>query len=212
MKNIVVLFTAVTAMTLLTSCGNKSTKNQSAGNCSVVEKDTVSALTDSMICELKMAHKRSMELYSDEQFYKFAEYVYPQLFKYLKDKSHSASVETEKDKFVDMLITRNDNYWEKTVPTISPNAISYSFAFKDIEFYRKSGSNLFVIYRQQAFYITQSDTIISPDFSYGYAIFLAKYNKWYFLDFKTKDIATILKGDFCQTTIKEIAEETKRLY
>ena len=213
MKYIVALLTTITVVSLFPSCGsNKPEHKQVTSDTTIVQTDTSSVLSDSMICELKMAHKRSMELYKDEQYYKYVEYIYPNLFRYLKDKSHGSSVETEKSKYVDLLIARNDNYWEKVVPTISPNATSYSFVFKEMEYFHKSGKNLFVIYEQQAFYVTNNDTINSQNTNYGYAIFLDKDNKWFFLDSKTKDIENILKGDFSKADIAEIVETTKHLH
>ncbi len=212
MKNIVILFTAIIVITITSSCGNNNAKKGTTLHHScVTKKDTVYVLTDSMVSELKMAYKRSMELYSDEQFYKYVEYIYPHLFKYLKNKSHNTSIEAEKSKYIDMLITRNENFWEKTVPIISTNATSYSFAFKGIEFFCNSDCNLCVIFKRQAFCNTKNGIMKSPDFSYEYAIYLAKYSKWYFLDFATKDIAEILKEDFNQKAINEITEKTNSL-
>ncbi len=212
MKYIVALLAAITVVSLFPSCGsNKPAPKHVVSDTVVAETETDTVLSDSMICELKMAHKRSMELYKDEQYYKYVEYIYPNLFRYLKNKFHSSSVETEKSKYVDLLIARNDNYWEKVVPTISPNASSYSFAFKKVEYFHKSKKNMFVIYKQQAFYVTANDTINSQNTNYGYAIFLDKDNKWFFLDSKTKDIENILKGDFSKADIEDIVEKTKHL-
>ena len=195
----------VVAFSFFYSCNDsKPVSVKHTDSIEVVRKDTAITLSDSMANELKMAHKRSMELFTDEQFNKFVEYIYPQFFRYLKDKSHSASIETEKERYVDLLITRNEKYWEKTINIVAPTTVSYSFKFKNVEYTNGYNNNIIVVFSQQAYYVTGQETIKNPKLDYGFAIYYAKKKSWYFLDYNTKDIANILKYDFDSATIKDI--------
>lgn len=212
MKHIIILLSAIILTSLTLSCAdNKPAEKTAKQNKTYVKKNASVTLTDSLQRELEMAHKRSMELYSDEQFYKFVEYIYPRFFSYLSKKSHSRSAEVEKEKYVDQLLTRNEHYWEKIVSIISPNAVSYKFVFDKIKFVRKSGRNLLIIYSQRACYATPTETVNNPKLNYGYAIFLAGEKKWYFLDFETKHLGDMLKDDFDHISIAETIKEAKKL-
>lgn len=209
---LMILATLVVAIIFCYSCKDTKSKVKPCVTKHIVtKKDTTFTLKDSMINELRMAHKRSMELFADEQFNKYVEYVYPQVFRYLKDKNHSNSVIQEKEKYVDLLIARNEQYWEKTISIVAPNTISYSFAFHKIEHYYYNNNNIAVIYSQRAFYVTSTKKVWNPNLDYGLAIYFNKTKKWYLLDFNNKDLREILSYDFDSVTVKDILNYVNKL-
>lgn len=209
---IMILATLVVAIIFCYSCKDTKSKVKPCVTKHIVtNKDTTFTLKDSMINELRMAHKRSMELFADEQFNKYVEYVYPQVFRYLKDKNHSNSVIQEKEKYVDLLIARNEQYWEKTISIVAPNTISYSFAFHRLEHYYYNNNNIAVIYSQRAFYVTNTKKVWNPNLDYGLAIYFKKTKRWYLLDFNNKDLREILSYDFDSVTVKDILTDVQKL-
>lgn len=209
---LMILATLVVAIIFCYSCKDTKSKVKPCVTKTIVtSKDTTFTLKDSMINELRMAHKRSMELFADEQFNKYVEYLYPQVFRYLKDKNHSNSVIQEKEKYVDLLIARNEQYWEKTISIVAPNTISYSFAFHKIEQYYYNNNNIAVIYSQRAFYVTNTKKVWNPNLDYGLAIYFNKTKRWYLLDFNNKDLREILSYDFDSVTVKDILNYVNKL-
>lgn len=201
-RKVFYLFAIISAC-LLFSCNQKEKEVvKTTTTADSVEQKMPESLTDSMLTELKMAHKRSMQLYADEQFIKYVEYIAPQLFKYLAYKHQSSDVQKEKDKYVDMLLDRNERYWEKTISLVAQNVVSYRFVFNKVEKTLFDNQNILVKFNQQAYYFTGKDTIKNKSLSPGLAIYLAKEKKWYFLDYNNKENYNILKADFDNEKLK----------
>lgn len=161
-------------------------------------------LTDSMVNELRLAHKRSMDLYSSELFNKYAEYVYPAYFDYLKRRNHYATTAQAKAQYVDMLVKNNENFWEQKVSVIAPQAQTYGFTFSHITDTASYQGNLLLTYSQLPYYFTGKDTIRNATPGSGLAIYLARKSTWYFLDVNIPHIKEILRQDFDNATINRI--------
>ena len=193
---------AIISACLIISCNQKEKKVAK----NILHTDSVTqklpeTLSDSMLTELKMAHKRSMELYADEQFNKYVEYIYPHLFKYLASKHRHSDAQKEKDKYVDMLLDRNERYWEKHISLVAQNVTSYRFVFNSVEKTMFANQNILVKFNQKAYYYIGKDVIKNKALDLRLAIYLGKEKKWYFLDYNNKDNREILTPDFGKNKI-----------
>ncbi len=196
------LFFFVLAAATLFSCGggDKGTAEGTADADTTVVDDTI-ILTDSMAQELRMAHDRSMELFTSEQFYKYVEYLYPGYFKYMQRQKPRLHVQDIKDQYVEMLAQQSDKYWESQVSHLAPQAEDYIYEFKDVKRTAATDGNLLVTYSRQAVYHTPDGDVTNPDREEGLAIYLDSAAMWYLLDPSTPDIRQILALDFDSAAI-----------